>query len=117
MTRSMSQDAPIVNPLISAMKWSVGKRTLGADITLSATDAVALSIDPTADNRKVICPTVTEANTGRVYFIYNAADAAESILVRSPADAGTIGTIAQGEMGLVVNLGAAGWVCMVGANT
>lgn len=117
MTRSMSQDAPIKNPLVSQMKWDVGKRTLGADITLADSDAMALAIDPTADGRKVICPAVTEANTGRVYFIYNAADAAESILVRSPADAGTIGTIAQAEMGIVVNLGAAGWVCMVGANT
>lgn len=92
------------------------KVTLAADMSLDSDTPGILTVDPTADNRKVILPAITEPYKGLCFLIANAADAAESILVRSPADAATIGTIAQNETAWVWNDGTT-WFCGVMAQT
>lgn len=103
-------------PLIKGLKLESMMVTLGADITLDDEMPTILEIDPTADNRKVIMQAATEYNKGMVFIIFNVADAAESILVRTPADAGLSGTIAQAEIGIVVNINGV-WRTGVMANT
>lgn len=97
-------------------KGTVAKITMGADLTYDADSPMFLTLDPTADGRKVILPAITRDIEGIYFYITNAADAAENILVRSPADAATIGTIAQNENAMVYNDGVT-WYCGVMAQT
>jgi hypothetical protein len=103
-------------PMIKGLKLEHAMFSTAADITLDDDMPTLLEIDPTADNRKVIMQAATEYNRGMVFVIYNVADAAESILVRTPGDAGLSGTIAQGEIGIVINIGGI-WRTGVMANT
>lgn len=101
---------------LHAPKGTYGKISAGADITWDNDMPFILTIDPTADGRKLIMPAITEPLKGHWFILSNAADAAESILVRSPADAATIGTVAQNENAIVYNDGTS-WYCGVMAQT
>lgn len=101
---------------LHAPKGTYAKITLAADMNWDEDLPFILTIDPTADGRKLIMPAITEANAGHWFILNNAADAAESILVRSPADAATIGTVAQNENAIVSNDGIS-WYCGVMAQT
>lgn len=102
--------------ILHGPKGTYARFALAADMTWDEDLPTILTIDPTADGRKLIMPAITEANKGQWFILNNAADAAESILVRSPADAGTIGTVAQNENAIVCNDGVS-WYCGVMAQT
>ena len=103
-------------PRLHAPKGTYARITLAADLTFDEDTPTILTVDPTADGRKVILPAITEPYKGLMFLLTNAADAAESILVRSPGDAATIGTIAQNENAWVYNDGTT-WYCGVMAQT
>jgi TRAP-type mannitol/chloroaromatic compound transport system substrate-binding protein len=108
--RSTGQDNRLFDPVVHGLKLSTGVMELGANLTLDDDLPSVLSIDPGADGRKVICQAASEANDGRMQIIYNAADAAETIDVRNTADDASIGTIEQGETGVVLNVKGT-WIC------
>ena len=111
--RSTGQDNALFRPVIQGLKLTTGVEVLGANLTLDDDMPTVLSVDPGGvDGRKVICQAASGANDGHVQIIFNAADQAETIDVRSPEDAGTIGTIEQGETGVLINIKGT-WICFV----
>jgi len=73
--------------------------TLSADLTLDASSANYLRIDPGGAARDVTLP-AEESSEGLFFRIYNIADAAEALTVKN--DGGdTIETFSQNEHGLV----------------
>ena len=81
-------------------KDSVGDLTLAAALTLTAQYRKYLRIDPGGAARDVNLPAEATSN-GLVFWILNAADAAENLVVKNDGGA-TIVTISQNERAMVV---------------
>ena len=77
--------------------------TLTGAVTLTPLSGQLLKLDPGGANRNVTLPAVED---GLVFWIVNAADAAENLVVENAAGT-TIGTINQNEEGVFVSDGAA----------
>ena len=75
------------------LRGGVDPMTLTGAYTLTALDANFLNLDPGGASRDVTLPAVTESN-GLVFVIFNAADAAENLVVKN-AGGSTIVTIPQ----------------------
>ena len=85
-----------------AAETLAGAKTIGDD------DAMILKLDPAGSARDVNLP--AEGNidpNGRMYWIVNAADAAENLVVKDDGGA-TIVTISQNESAVVYNVGKSG---------
>ena len=82
--------------------------TLAAAKTIGDDDAMILKMDPGGSARDVNLPAEGDIDpAGRMYWIVNAADAAENLVVKN--DGGdTIATINQNESAFVYNAGKSG---------
>ena len=81
-------------------KDSLGNVTLAANLTLTAQYRKYLRLDPGGSARDVNLPAEAGSN-GLAFYILNAADAAENLVVKNDAG-GTIVTISQNEAAWVV---------------
>lgn len=96
------------------MRFASYVDTLAGDLTVLETFSPLLVLDPGGSARNVDLP-AEATSEGLIYLIVNTADAAEDITVRNDA-AGTIVTVSQNEMALVVCDGT-DWHGMVGGIT
>ena len=72
---------------------------------IADSDAMILKMDPAGSNRDVTLPAEAEVGpSGRMYWIINAADAAENLVIKDDGGA-TIATANQNESALVYNAG------------
>jgi hypothetical protein len=88
--------------------YSGSAETLAGAKTIDDDDAMILKLDPAGAARDVNLPAEGEIDpAGRMYWIVNAADAAENLVVKN--DGGdTIVTISQNESAMVYNAGKSG---------
>lgn len=93
---------------IAANFYSGEVETLAGAKTIDDDDRMVLKLDPGGAARDVNLPAEGEIDpAGRLYFIVNAADAAENLVVKN--DGGdTIVTISQNESAMVYNAGKSG---------
>lgn len=89
-------------------------QTLGGALQLTNNDPDFLAIDPGGASRNVDLPEATAANNGRMFLIYNSADAAETLTVRVYGGGTTVGTVAQAKASIVANIGGT-WRMLSGA--
>lgn len=89
----------------------INNETLGANKTLVDSDVKHQRLDAGGGARDVILP-AEEGSTGREFWIWNASDASENLVVKDDA-AATIGTLNQNEMGCFVCTGSAWLVCNI----
>jgi hypothetical protein len=87
----------VTTPLV--FDGGVNQETLAANMTLTRASATYQSLDPGGSARDVTLP-AEEPNAGLVFSFYNAADAAENLVIKDDA-AATIVTIAQGGTAVV----------------
>jgi hypothetical protein len=88
--------------------------TLAGDHQLTAKSGNYQRLDPGGAGRNVDLPGPAEGlvdNNGVVFVIMNAADNAEALTIRDPADS-TVVTIAQNERATVVGVGGVDWIHM-----
>jgi hypothetical protein len=79
--------------------------TLSGDKTIADADAMILKMDPGGSDRDVTLPAEADVSpAGRLYWIINAADAAENLVIKNDAG-GTIATANQNESVVVYNAG------------
>ena len=72
---------------------------------IADSDAMILKMDPAGSARDVTLPAEAEVTpSGRMYWIINAADAAENLVIKDDSGA-TIATANQNESALVYNAG------------
>lgn len=88
-------------------------KTLGATFTMDRDMPTAIALDPGGSARDVLLPPEEE---GLAFFIANAADADEDLVVKEDAGSTTIGTIDQNEAALLVCIGGV-WRIAVGTMT
>ncbi len=88
--------------------------TLSGNVDLDLSYGNFIIMDPGGSNRNVDFVAAMERD-GAFYFIRNAADAAENLVIRDSADA-TIVTLNQNEAALVAYTGSA-WVLPMGVLT
>lgn len=101
MARSMVEDSDVRNPLIHRERHTWGAKTLTAALTLTEEDADILDLDPGGASRNVTLPADSAGLRGRVFRIYNSADAAENLVMKQSDGSTTVITIAQGKSGMV----------------
>jgi len=87
----------ITSPL--TYSGGVDQQTLSGDLTLTRGSATYLNLDPGGSARNVTLP-AEEDNAGLVFSLYNAADAAENLVIKNDGGS-TIVTIAQGGTAVV----------------
>jgi len=79
--------------------------TLSGDKGIADSDAMVLKMDPAGSARDVTLPAEAEVSpSGRMYWIINAADAAENLVIKDDGGA-TIATANQNESAVVYNAG------------
>ena len=88
--------------------------TLSGDVTLDLSYGNFLVLDPGGSARNVDFVAAHEVD-GAFYFVRNAADAAENLVLRDSADA-TIATLNQNEAAVVAYTGSA-WILPLGVLT
>ena len=82
--------------------------TLSGDKTIADADAMILKMDPGGSSRDVTLPAEAEVSpAGRLYWIINAADASENLVIKDDGGA-TIATANQNESAVVYNAGKSG---------
>ena len=82
--------------------------TLAGDKTIADADAMILKMDPGGSARDVNLPAEAEVSpAGRMYWIINAADASENLVIKDDGGA-TIATANQNESAVVYNAGKSG---------
>ena len=94
---------------LAADFYSGAAETLSGTKTIGDDDAQILKLDPGGSARDVLLP--AEGNVdpaGRLYWIVNAADAAENLVVKDDSGTSTIVTISQNESAVVYNVGTSG---------
>lgn len=92
--------------LVSGNKLGMVRQTLAADNTPFDSDIPQLiSLDP--DGAKDILLPPVAGNAGLFFFIANWAGGAEAITVKDSADSVTVGSVAQGKLGIFVCDGVA----------
>lgn len=79
-----------------ARKEAVGIFTATGTVTLTAQSRNVLRIDPGGAGRTVLLP---PEQVGLEFWIYNAADAAETLTVKEDSNSTTIGSVAQNQGG------------------
>jgi len=94
---------------IVALLAGANVETLAANKTLTTADANFQKLDPGGSARDVTLP-AEASSTGSVFYIMNAADAAENLVVKDDG-ASTIVTINQNEAAIVICDGTS-WVHM-----
>ena len=115
MTVSPKVDSPFHNCMFrDGFKLLPYVATLAGNLTVDKSFPPLLVLDPGGAARTVTLPAEADSE-GLVFLIVNTADAAEALTIEDDA-AGSVGSIAQNEMGLAVCDGTA-WHLMVGANT
>lgn len=98
--RSTIEDASVYRANNHANKGSNGVFTMGATVTLTEAAPDILAYDPGGAARNLDLYAISATNVGRVHFISNEADAAETLTVRNSA-AGTVVAIAQNKSAIV----------------
>ncbi|MBK8123874.1 MAG: hypothetical protein IPK54_10055 [Dokdonella sp.] len=101
MSRSMIEDADVRNPLIHRERHTWGAKTLTGTLTLTEEEADVLDLDPGGASRNVVLPADAVGLRGRVFYIYNSADAAENLVMKQSDGSTTVITIGQGKAGIV----------------
>ena len=82
--------------------------TLAGDKTIADADAMILKMDPGGSARDVTLPAEADVSpAGRLYWIINAADAAENLVIKDDGGS-TIATANQNESAVVYNAGKSG---------
>jgi hypothetical protein len=85
--------------------YSGAVETLAGDRVIVDSDAMILKMDPDGSARDVTLPAEsTVSPSGRMFWILNAADAAENLVIKDDGGA-TIATANQNESALVYNAG------------
>lgn len=113
MPVSRVTDAVIENSKFeSGMKMRTVNKTVGANITLLATEPTVQVLTITGAHRDVTLPAFSAANEGLTFIICNIAASALNAVVKSGA--GTILTVGQGKTGMFVCDGGE-WRGMLGA--
>lgn len=97
-----------------SFKGGVDTLTLTGALTLDATSSNILKLDPGGASRDVTLP-AEESNDGLFFWVKNAADAAEDIVLKNDA-ASTIVTLNMGEAALVACNGSSWLVIYESAN-
>ncbi len=82
--------------------------TLAATKTLTKRDGQFLKLDPGGANRDVVLPAVGRDDHGYFFFIGNAADNAEDLVVKNAADT-SVATVNQNEAGVLYVDAAGAW--------
>ncbi len=94
-------DSSTLSPLLKQLRIRKGVKsvTLAADATITQRTGNFLALDPGGANRNVDLPAEDESE-GAVFWVFNAADAAENLVVRAPGPS-TVVTVNQGELAVV----------------
>ncbi len=91
---------------IAGSFFSGATETLAGNKTITAADAMILKLDPAGSARDVVLPAEASIGAhGQMFWIINAADAAENLAVKND-NGDTIGTANQNESVVVYNAGA-----------
>lgn len=113
------ENAQLFNVLANALKLESATRVLAGATTLVDADATIQRLDPGGAARDVTLPATTRANRGRVFIIFNDADAAENLVMKQSNGSTTVITIGQGKCGIVFNDGSgsatASWMGLLGS--
>lgn len=113
MPVSRITDAVIENSKFeNGMKMRTVNKTVGANITLLATDPTVQVLTITGAHRDVTLPAFSAANEGLTFIICNIAASALNAVVKSASN--TILTVGQGKTGIFVCDGTE-WRGMLGA--
>lgn len=100
MPVSRVEGADLENNMVGKSKKRFIKQTLGGTLTMDGDEPDVLVLDPGGAGRTVLLP--TEANAAnRMFFIINAADAAEALTVKDDSNTTTVVSVGQSEMGIV----------------
>ena len=99
--RSLIEDARVENPLIQGEKHTQGAQTLTGAYTVTGAMPDILELDPGGASRNVTLPADAVGLRGRVFYIFNSADAAENLVMKQSDGSTTVITIGQGKAGLV----------------
>jgi hypothetical protein len=108
-------DDPIItNPLFeTGLKSRVMIDAITDNYQLTNKHPLFMWLDPNGGHKDVRLPLATDAESaGRLFFIINAADAAENLVVKNTGETETVVTIGQGNIGIVFCDGASvtGWI-------
>lgn len=113
------ENAIVHNSVHSQFKFDQATIALSGAATILDGHATLLRIDPNGAARNVTLPATTRANKGRVFIIWNDADAAENLVVKQSDGSTTVKTIAQGGCGIFFNDGSGStttsWMGLLGA--
>jgi len=97
---------PLTYPL--ELREGGNVESISANMTLSQRSAQIQTLTPTGAARDVTLPAEAEVSpAGRMYWIINAADASENLVIKDDGGA-TIATANQNESALVYNAGQSG---------
>lgn len=105
-------DRPIFR---EGFKLALASQTIADNFAITVKHPPLLILDPDGGAKDVLLPKEADSK-GLVYVIVNGADAAEAITVKDDADAVTVGTLAQGKIGLFVCDGV-NWYGLVDTDT
>ena len=107
-------DPVIANPLFeTGLKSRVFIDAIADNYQLTNNHPLFMWLDPNGGHKDVRLPLATDAESaGRMFFIINAADAAENLVVKNSAETETVVTIGQGNIGILFCDGASatGWI-------
>jgi hypothetical protein len=113
MARDLLEHAELINPLFrTAMKHMPMIGEISDNYQITVNHPGFLVLDPAGGHKDVILPIEeTPENVGLFYWIVNAADQAENLVIKNSGEGETVLTIGQGSIGLVFNDGTAdtGW--------
>lgn len=115
----MADLAPSLPGASTPFRWApvltngVKSHTCTAAVVLTRNHARILALDPGGANRNVTLPV---GKDGDVFVIYNAADAAEDLVVRNPTPT-TLTTLARGSTGMFGCVAGTWVVLMAGATS
>lgn len=104
MMRSNSESAFVKDPTLQKTKYLSAKLTVGATLTLTDDYPDALDLTLVTAAQIALLPLHTDANEGRVFYIYNSAASALTLTVKDSTNTTTIGTIAQSKSGILINI-------------
>ena len=95
-------DCLLDNPVIrKGLKLAYAAQAIADNFAVTVDHPSLLFLDPNGGAKDVLLP-AEASSAGLVFIIVNTADAAETITVKDDGDSSTIGSLAQGAVGLFV---------------